>query len=357
MKRCYNFAAGPGTMPLEVLEQAQREFTDWQGRGLSLLEMPFTGDDFKGIMRRARTSLRRLLNIPERYHILFMAGGASAQFALVPLNLLGTAGRADYIETGHWSRRASGEAGRYCAVNVAASTSGRLPQRLRLDPGAAYCHFTSNETADGVQFHAFPACGDVPLVADMTSDFLTRPLEVEKFGLIYASAQKNIGPAGFTVVIVRDDLCDRALPATPTVFNYGRQQAAESLLNTPATFAVYLADLVFQWVIERGGLGAMAERSRTRSEQIYRIVDESDGFYRALAAPDCRSRVNICFTLAAELEPVFLAEAAAHGLINLKGHGALGGIRASLYNAMPDAGVSALAGFMQAFAAQHANAV
>lgn len=361
MSRVFNFAAGPGVMPAPVLEQARREFLDWNGRGLSLLEMPFTGDEFKAIQRRAQDRLRVLLGVPDNYRILFMHGGASAQFSLVPLNLLGDNRRADYLETGHWSRRAITEGRRYCLVNVAGSSRGsdfsRVPMQheLQVYSKTAYCHYTSNETANGVQFHYMPETGKVPLVVDMTSDFLSRPLDVSRYGMIYASSQKNIGPAGFTVVIVREDLFGRSHPTTPMVFDYRMQSDANSLLNTPVTFSIYLADLVFGWLEEQGGVAAMGQNSLRRSRLLYRAIDSSEGFYRCPIEPEHRSRVSVCFNLSDEsLTPRFLEEAAGQGLVNLKGHSMVGGIRASLYNAMPDEGVAALTAFMHAFAAEHA---
>lgn len=356
--KVFNFAAGPGVMPVSVLAEAQHEFLNWNGSGLSMLEMPFTGDAFNGVLRQARDDLRALLDIPDNYHILFMHGGASAQFSLVPLNLLGKADRADYVETGYWSCKSMREAGRYCDVNIAASSSAtgfdRMPEVWRLDPRAAYCHFTSNETANGVQYHNIPEAGSLPLVADMTSDFLSRPLDISRYGLIYAGAQKNIGPAGLTIVIVRDDLLGRAHPATPAVFNYQMQAEADSMLNTPITFAVYLAGLAFRWIAEHGGVTAMEQNSLRRSAQLYQVVDQSGGFYRCPVQLAYRSRMNVCFTLAdGALTPLFLSIAAAESLLNLKGHPMAGGIRASLYNAMPDAGVTALIAFMQRFAEEH----
>lgn len=362
MPEIFNFAAGPGVMPAAVLAQAQREFLNWNGSGLSMLETPFTGEAFKAVLRQARDDLRALLNIPDNYHILFMHGGASAQFSLVPLNLLGGLERADYIETGYWSRKNMREASRYCNVNIAASSSDsgfdRMPEVWQLDSGAAYCHITSNETANGVQFYDIPDSGDLPLVADMTSDFLSRPLDVQHYGLIYAGAQKNIGPAGLTIVIVRDDLLGRAHPATPAVFNYQVQVEADSMLNTPITFAVYLAGLVFRWVAEAGGVAVMARNSEQRSARLYHAIDSSDGFYRCSVQPAHRSRMNVCFTLANDaLTPLFLSTAAAEGLLNLKGHPMAGGVRASLYNAMPEAGVAALVNFMQYFTEEHRHHV
>jgi phosphoserine aminotransferase len=361
MPRVYNFAAGPGVMPAPVLEQARREFLDWNGQGLSLLEMPFTGDEFKALQQRAQDRLRKLLDVPDNYRILFMHGGASAQFSLMPLNLLGDNRRADYLETGHWSRRAITEGRRYCLVNVAGSSRGsdfsRVPMQheLQVYSKAAYCHYTSNETANGVQFHYVPETGKVPLVADMTSDFLSRPLDVGRYGMIYASSQKNIGPAGFTVVIVREDLLGRANPATPMVFDYRMQSDANSLLNTPVTFAIYLADLVFGWLEEQGGVAAMEQDSLRRSRMLYQAIESNEGFYRCPVELEHRSRVSVCFTLADDsLTPRFLEEASEQGLVNLKGHSMIGGIRASLYNAMPDGGVVALTTFMDAFAMEHA---
>lgn len=361
MQRVFNFAAGPCVMPAEVLEQAQRELLDWKGQGISLLEMPFTGDDFKAIHQSAQDRLRALLAIPDNYRILFMHGGASAQFSLVPLNLLGANRRADYLETGHWSRRAITEGRRYCLVNVAGSSRNgdftRVPLQhdLQLYSRAAYCHYTSNETANGTRFPYTPETGSVPLVADMTSDFLTRPLEVERYGMIYASSQKNIGPAGFTVVIVREDLLGQARAATPMIFDYRMQSDANSLLNTPVTFSIYLAELVFRWLEAQGGVAEMERRSLRRSSSVYEAIASSEGFYRCHVAPEHRSRTSICFTLADEsLVPVFIEEAKKHGLLHLKGHAMTGGIRACLYNAMPDEGVAALTGFMRAFALENA---
>ncbi|MDP2247976.1 MAG: 3-phosphoserine/phosphohydroxythreonine transaminase [Nitrosomonadales bacterium] len=354
--RIFNFSAGPGVMPQAVLELAQREFVDWSGSGISMLEMPFTSDEFKSIMQRAQRNLSVLMSVPDNYHVLFMHGGATAQFSLVPLNLLGNAKCADYLETGYWSQKAILEGRRYSTLNIAGSSQGdnfeRLPSQdeISIDPSAAYCHYTSNETANGIQFHEIPDTGGVPLVADMTSDFLSRPMDISRYGLIYASSQKNIGPAGFTVVIVRDDLLERAHPATPQVFDYRLQSRTNSLINTPTTFAIYLADLVFQWVNAMGGLSMMEENNIRRSRQLYETIDDSNGFFLCPVRHPHRSRVNICFTLADKsLTPLFLSEAARQGMVNLKGHSVTGGIRASLYNAMPDEGVAKLTTFMRQF--------
>ncbi len=361
-RQVFNFAAGPGIMPAEVLQQARQEFLDWNGSGMSMLETPFTGDAFKSVLRQAREDLCALINIPENYRILFMHGGASAQFSLVPLNLLGKADCADHVETGYWSAKNMREAHRYCKVHIAASSAAtaydRMPHAWQLNPESAYCHLTSNETANGVQFHHLPDTGDMPLVADMTSDFLSRPFDVARYGLIYAGAQKNVGPAGVTVVIVRDDLLGRAHPATPTVLNYTAQAEADSMLQTPVTFSVYLAGLVFRWISARGGLAAMERNSLRRSACLYSAIDNSDGFYRCPVQPEHRSRMNVCFSPANDtLTPLFLTAAAEAGLLNLKGHPMTGGMRASLYNAMPDAGVLALTEFMQDFAEAHRHHV
>lgn len=354
-RRIFNFAAGPAVMPSEVLKEAQQELPNWNGQGLSILEMPFTGDEFKKLLRQARDDLRALLAIPDNYRILFMHGGASAQFSLVPLNLLGNAECAVYVDSGYWSRKAIHEARRYCILDIVEACRA---EHIRPNPRAAYCHITTNETADGWQYRHLPESGGIPLVADMTSDFLSRPFDVSRFGLVYAGAQKNIGPTGLTIVIVRDDLLDRAHPATPVVFNYREQADADSMLNTPITFAVYLAGLVFRWIAAQGGLQAMEQRSWQRSERLYSEISASDGFYHSVVPPEHRSRMNVCFTLPDEaLTQMFLAQAAWHGLVNLKGHSQTGGIRASLYNAMPDEGVAALASFMYKFRRSHARSL
>ena len=362
LREAFNFAAGPAVMPVSVLAQAQQEFANWNDSGFSILETPFTGDAFKGVLNQARESLRALLNIPDNYHILLMHGGASAQFSLVPLNLLGSVRHANYIETGYWSRKTIREASRYCNVNIAASSSAtgfdRMPEVWQLDPNGAYCHITSNETANGVQFYNIPTTDNMPLVADMTSDFLSRPIDVKRYGLIYAGAQKNIGPAGLTIVIVRNDLLGRAHPATPTVFNYQNQVDADSMLNTPLTFAIYLTELVFRWIAEMGGVVAMEHNSAQRSARLYQAIDDSDGFYHCSVKPANRSRMNVCFTLAnVALTSLFLTLSDDEGLLNLKGHPMTGGIRASLYNAMPDAGVTELITFMQYFAEKYRHHV
>jgi phosphoserine aminotransferase len=353
----WNFAAGPAVMPGEVLAHVRDELTDFGGSGYSLLEMPFSGPVFRELVSRAEADLRALLSIPDDYAVLFLQGGASAQFALLPLNLLGEAERADYIETGYWSRKCIAEAARFCAVNIAGSSADTRfdrvpdPRTWRVSTGAAYMHITGNETADGIEYPWTPVRHRTPLVADMTSSFLTRPLDVASFGLIYASAQKNIGPAGLTIVIVRRDLLDRERPGTPAVFSYRHQTEAGSMLNTPPTFALYVAGLVFQWIAGQGGLAAMEESSLRKSAIVYRAIDGSEGFYRCPVLDEFRSRVNVCFRLADDsLTEAFLGQAQDQGLLNLRGHSKIGGVRASLYNAMPEAGAAALAAFMADFA-------
>jgi len=357
MGAVWNFAAGPGAMPAEVLARIREDLPEFKGSGQSVLELPFTGPRFRELIAQAQSDLRQLLAVPEDYEVLFLQGGASAQFSLVPLNLLGGADHADYVETGYWSRKCIAEAARFCRVNVAASSADtgfdRIPdpRDWSVSSGAAYTHITSNETADGVEYPWTPVRLRTPLVADMTSSFLTRPLDVTSFGLIFASAQKNIGPAGLTIVIVRRDLLDRESPATPAVFSYRRQAQSASMLNTPPTFAVYVAGLVFEWLRNRGGLAAMEASNRRKSGLVYAAIDGSRGFYRSLALAEFRSRVNVCFRLADDvLTERFLDEAQDRGLLNLNGHSKVGGVRASLYNAMPEEGAAALAAFMAEFA-------
>jgi phosphoserine aminotransferase len=355
MSRVYNFSPGPATLPEAVLAQAQQELLDWRNAGMSVMEMSHRGKDFVAIAAQAEADLRELLNIPASYKVLFLQGGASGQFAAVPLNLLRGKTQADYLNTGLWSKKAISEAKRYCQVNVAASSEpGKftaLPPRTewRCNPEAAYFHYTPNETINGVEFHEIPDVGDVPLVADMSSTILSRPLDVSRFGVIYAGAQKNIGPSGVTVVIVRDDLLGQALPITPSILNYKEQADNDSMLNTPPTYAWYIAGLVFQWLKAQGGLAAMAERNQRKAALLYEAIDHS-GFYKNPIDPACRSWMNVPFTLAdAELDKPFLAEAKNAGLVNLAGHRSVGGMRASIYNAMPEEGVRALVEFMNDF--------
>lgn len=357
--RVYNFSPGPAALPVDVLEQVQSEMLDWQGTGMSVMEVSHRGKEFVAVAERAEADLRELMAIPDDYRVLFMQGGASAQFAIVPLNLARQESSADYIDTGHWSRKAILEARRFCRVKVAGDAGGsylRTPPQseLSLDPDAAYVHYTPNETIGGVEFGYVPETRGVPLVADMSSSILSEPIDVARFGLIYAGAQKNIGPSGLVVVIVRGDLLGRARAGTPLVFDYQAVAAERSMLNTPPTFAWYVAGLVFQWLKRNGGVAAMGALNRLKAGRLYAAIDAS-GFYRNSVARDSRSRMNVTFSLARpELDGRFLAEAAARGLANLKGHRVQGGMRASLYNAMPLAGVDALIAFMQEF--EHAHA-
>ena len=356
MSRIYNFSAGPAMLPEEVLQQAREEMLDWKGSGMSVMEMSHRSKEFMSIAAQAEADLRELLGVPESYKILFLQGGASSQFAMVPLNLLRGKSGADYVNTGMWSKKAIAEAKRYCTVNVAASSEDSKfttipPQSAwNLDSNAAYVHYTPNETIGGVEFHWVPDTGEVPLVADMSSTLLSRPIDVSKFGIIYAGAQKNIGPAGLTVVIIREDLLGSAQSNTPAMFDYKIHADAESMYNTPPTYAWYLAGLVFQLLKRKGGLQAMAQINKRKAEKLYAAIDGS-GFYRNPVEKDSRSWMNVPFTLAdSDLDKTFLAEAAQAGLKTLGGHRSVGGMRASIYNAMPEAGVDALVEFMQDFA-------
>ena len=357
--RVFNFSPGPAALPLEVLEQARDEMLDWNQGGMSVMEISHRGKAFMEVAAAAEADLRELLGIPHNYRVLFLQGGASAQFALVPMNLTRPDSVTDYINTGHWSNKAISEARRYCRVHVAADAGGQYlrapPQsELNLSGDAAYVHYTPNETIGGVEFGYVPETAGVPLVADMSSNILSRPLDVSKFGLIYAGAQKNIGPAGLVIVIVRDDLIGRARPDTPLVFDYKAVADDHSLLNTPPTFAWYMAGLVFKWLKRNGGVAGMGERNRVKAETLYSAIDGSP-FYRSSVAVDSRSWMNVTFTLAdPALDTQFLSRADASGLKNLKGHRVVGGMRASLYNAVPQAGVDALVAFMREFERTHA---
>ncbi len=356
--RAYNFSPGPAALPLEVLEQARDELLDWNHCGMSVMEVSHRGKEFTRMAAEAEADLRELMSIPHNYRVLFQQGGASAQFALVPMNLATAESTVDYVNTGHWSQKAIAEARRYCRVHVAADAGGQYlgvpPQSdLRLSGDAAYVHYTPNETIGGVEFGYIPQTRGIPLVADMSSSILSRPMDVSMFGLIYAGAQKNIGPAGLVVVIVREDLIGHARSETPLVFDYKAAADDHSMLNTPPTFAWYLAGLVFKWLKRNGGVAAMGERNRIKAERLYGAIDGSS-FYRNPVARDSRSWMNVTFTLARpELDALFIELAAAADLKNLKGHRVLGGMRASLYNAMPLAGVDALVAFMRDFERRH----
>ena len=346
-------------LPPEVLEQAQGELLDWRQSGMSVMEISHRGQAFMQVAAEAEADLRELLSMPRNYKVLFLQGGASAQFALVPLNLAAPQSTVDYVNTGHWSRKAIAEAGRYCKVHVAGDAGGnytRVPPQseLRFSAGAAYAHYTPNETIGGVEFGYVPETRGVPLIADMSSSILSQPIDVSKFGLIYAGAQKNIGPAGLVVVIVRDDLIGHARTETPRVFDYKAAADNQSMLNTPPTFAWYMAGLVFKWLKKAGGLAAVGERNRIKAQALYAAIDASQ-LYENPIAKDARSWMNVTFILnKPELDAGFLAQAAGAGLHGLKGHRVLGGMRASIYNAMPLAGVEALIAFMREFERQHA---
>ncbi|RLK48694.1 phosphoserine aminotransferase [Alkalispirillum mobile] len=360
MSRVYNFSAGPAMLPEEVLCQARDEMLDWQGSGMCVMEMSHRGKEFVSIAEQAEADLRELMGIPDNYKVLFLQGGATGMFSAIPLNLLRGRNKADYINTGAWSKKAIAEAKKYCEVNVAASGEASdfmsIPARSgwQLSDDAAYLHYTPNETISGVEFHAVPEVGDTPLVADMSSTILSRPVDVSRFGLIYAGAQKNIGPAGITLVIVREDLIGEARPDTAMVWDFAKQAGADSMLNTPPTYALYIAGLVFQWLKRHGGLEAMGEINRRKAEKLYRAIDDSP-FYSNPVDPDCRSWMNVPFVLAKpELDATFLDEAKRQGLTTLKGHRSVGGMRASIYNAMPEAGVDKLIEFMQDFERRNA---
>lgn len=354
MARLHNFCAGPAALPVEVLEQARADMLDWHGRGLSFMEMSHRSPEVMGVVEGAEACLRRLLDIPDDYAVLFLQGGASTQFAAVPLNLVEPGVPVDYLDTGHWSLKAIAEAQRFADVSVVASSASSgysdIPPRdgWHCRSGAAYLHYCPNETIGGVEFFQVPAAG-APLVADMSSTLLSRPLDVSRFGVIYAGAQKNIGPAGLTLVIVHRDLLGRARSTCPAMLDWSVAHDNGSMYNTPPTFALYLAALVFEWLEAGGGLAAMEAVNRRKAETLYDAIDSS-GFYRNPVTPGCRSLMNVPFILAdASLDDRFLEGAAAAGLLNLKGHRSVGGMRASLYNAVPQASVDALVAFMQEF--------
>jgi len=357
--RVFNFSPGPATLPEPVLQQAAAEMLDWRGTGMSVMEMSHRGKEFIGIAERAEADLRTLLAIPANYKVLFMQGGAIGENAIVPMNLVRGKTSADYINTGEWSKKSIKEAKKYCTVNIAASSEDHqftyVPNgdSWNVDARAAYVHICTNETIGGVEYHWTPATGDVPLVADMSSHLLSRVLDVSKFGVIYAGAQKNIGPAGLTVVIVREDLLDRALPITPSAFHWQEQAAAESMVNTPPTYAIYIAGLVFQWLLAQGGVAAMEQKNIAKAALIYGYLDRSS-FYRNFVRKEDRSRMNVPFKLADDkLDEAFLKGAREAGMVQLKGHRSVGGMRASIYNAMPIEGVQALVAYMQSFEKRH----
>jgi phosphoserine aminotransferase len=357
--RIFNFSAGPAVLPQQVLETARDEMLDWHGSGMSVMEMSHRGKEFIEIHAHAEAGLRELLAVPQNYKVLFLQGGAIAQNAIVPMNLLRGRGSSDYINTGEWSKKSIKEAKKYCNVNVAASGEDRnfsyIPPRetWRLARDAAYVHICSNETIGGVEYHWVPDTGDIPLVADMSSNILSRPVDVSRYGLIYAGAQKNIGPAGLTIVIVRDDLTGQALPATPSVFDYKLQAESDSMLNTPPTYAVYIAGLVFDWLKRQGGLAEMERRNIAKADLLYDYLDQS-GFFISPVEKRDRSRMNVPFKLRdPSLDEAFLKGARERRMVQLKGHRSVGGMRASIYNAMSVEGVGALVEYMREFEKSH----
>jgi phosphoserine aminotransferase len=360
MNRAINFSAGPAALPEEVLRQAAAEMLDWHGSGMGVMEMSHRGKEFIQIHAEAEADLRQLLAIPRNYKVLFLQGGAIAENAIVPMNLLRGHSVADYVNTGEWSKKSIKEAGKYCRVNIAASSEDRgftyIPARQdwKLSQDAAYVHICGNETIGGLEYHWVPDTGGIPLVADMSSHILSRPVDVPKYGLIYAGAQKNIGPAGLTLVIVRDDLIGKALPVTPSAFDYKQQADNDSMLNTPPTYAIYIAGLVFKWLLAQGGLVEIERRNIAKAGLLYECLDNSAFFVSPVAKAD-RSRMNVPFKLKNEsLDGEFLKGAEERDMLQLKGHRAVGGMRASIYNAMPADGVRKLVEYMREFEARHA---
>ncbi len=357
--RVFNFSAGPAVLPEDVLRKAAAEMLDWHGSGMSVMEMSHRGKEFIAIAAKAEADFRTLLAVPKSHKVLFLQGGAIAENAIVPMNLLGGKSAADYVNTGEWSKKSIKEAKKYCKVNVAASSEDAnfsyVPAQStwRLDPAAAYVHVCTNETIGGVEYSWTPDTGDVPLVADMSSHILSRPVDVAKYGVIYAGAQKNMGPAGLTVVVVRDDLLDRALPITPSVFHWKEQADAESMLNTPPTYAIYIAGLVFEWLLAQGGVAAVERNNVAKATLLYDYLDAT-GFYTNPVRREDRSRMNVPFKLRDEsLDGAFLKGAEERGMLQLKGHRSVGGMRASIYNAMPVEGVQALVDYMKDFERRH----
>ena len=357
--RVFNFSAGPAVLPEIVLRTAAAEMLDWHGSGMSVMEMSHRGKEFISIYEKAQADLRALLAIPANYKILFLQGGAIAENAIIPMNLLAGRSTADYINTGEWSKKSIKEAKKYCTVSIAASSEDQgftyVPARetWKLSPGAAYVHVCTNETIGGVEYQWTPDTGSVPLVADMSSHLLSRPVDVARYGVIYGGAQKNVGPAGLTLVIVRDDLLDRALPITPTAFHWQEQAAADSMVNTPTTYSIYVAGLVFEWLKGEGGIAAIERRNVAKAKLLYDYLDRSE-FYLTAVRKEDRSRMNVPFKLRdPSLDETFLKGAKERGMVQLKGHRSVGGMRASIYNAMPTEGVQALVEYMGDFERRH----
>ncbi len=355
VNRVYNFSSGPAVLPLPVLEEIQRDMMALPGVGMSILEISHRSAAFEAILAKAEADVRAVAGIPSTYKVLFLQGGASTQFSMVPMNLLTAGATADYIDSGSWGDKAIKEAKKVGTVNVAASTKAEhyarlpLPAELKLTPGAAYVHITSNNTIEGTEYRTLPEVGDVPLVNDTSSDMFSRPLDVAKHALIYAGAQKNLGPSGVTLVIIREDMLPRSQKSLPTMLNYAVQAENGSMYNTPPTFAVYTLGLVMKWLIGQGGLGAMARINERKAAKLYAEIDRT-GFYRGTAHADCRSLMNVTFRLSTEdLEKQFVKESTAAGFDGLKGHRSVGGMRASIYNAFPEQGIDALVTFMREF--------
>lgn len=362
MRKVYNFSAGPAMLPEEVMRQAQEEFLDWHGTGMSIMEMGHRGPEFQEMAAQTERDLRELMAIPENYHVLFIPGGASAQFAMIPMNLFGKAARADYINTGIWSKKAIDEATRYGHIHLAGTTQHReglqsVPTQadLSLNADATYLHYTPNETIGGLEFNYIPEAHGVPLIADMSSMILSRPIDVSKYGLIYAGAQKNMGQAGITVVIVRDDLIQEPILNTPTLYQYKVHAENHSFYNTPPTYSWYITGLMLAWMKRQGGVTSFYELNKRKSSKLYTYIDANPQFYQCAISPDSRSIMNVVFTFKnSELEQPFLQAADQAGLTNLRGHRMVGGMRASIYNAMPEAGVDKLIDFMDDFQRKHA---
>ena len=359
MLRVFNFSAGPATLPEEVLKQAAAEMLDWQGSGQSVMEMSHRGKEYMSIHAQAEADLRELLAIPSNYKVLFLQGGATLQFEMIPINLLRGKAAADYVNTGEWAKKAIKEAKPFCQANIIASAEDKnfsyapAQSTWKTSKDAAYLHYTANETIGGVEFHWIPDTGDIPLVCDMSSNILSKPVDIAKYGLIYAGAQKNIGPAGLTIVIVRDDLIGHAVPTPPAMLDYKTHVENDSMFNTPPTYGIYIAGLVFQWLKKRGGLAAIEKKNIEKADLLYDFLDKSSYFKNPVRKED-RSRMNVPFTLKDEAhDEEFIKGAKARGMIQLKGHRSVGGMRASIYNAMPIAGVQMLVQYMREFEAQH----
>ena len=357
--RIFNFSAGPAVLPEQVLQRAAEEMLDWHGSGMSVMEMSHRGKEFISIADKTQADLRTLMSIPDNYKVLFLQGGAIAENAFIPMNLLGGKNSADYVNTGEWSKKSIKEAKKYCTVNVAATAEDKnftyvpAQETWKLNKAAAYVHVCTNETIGGVEYHWVPQTGDVPLVADMSSHILSREVDVSKYGVIYGGAQKNIGPAGLALVIVREDLLGQAMPITPSAFNWKEQAENDSMLNTPPTYSIYIAGLVFEWLMAQGGVAAMEQKNIAKANLLYDYMDQT-GFYSNPVAKQDRSRMNIPFKLKDEsLDDAFLKGAQQNGMVQLKGHRSVGGMRASIYNAMPLEGVQALISYMKEFERKH----